>query len=530
MQRIALFLILALIVPSLPVGAQANVDCGIVDAIDYPIGGISLENDDFGMYRAAWGGYHAGMDMAFERPGEVIRAAARGRVTFSDPAGWGTEKGVVVIEHIFPDRSVAFTLYGHMEPTAEAPFPPVGRCVERGDIVGTVGRPQNSAPHLHYEIRRMRASTGGPGYWTTNPQDGGWFHPVEFTERWRLRLNPAFRALISATSAPVAPPMWQPDGSAIFATQGAVEQRLPATNSAANPDPVWALHVNGLVSAAPLPDGRVLGMTERGQMYIVAGGRFVSSWLPSSPLKTGPLRVADALVWLDTANRAVAYTAEGQPVWQTEPLGLRVERYAVSGGLLAVATENNGTYALTVISAAGGIVYAGQAPAPITPIPAPNSGFLITVGSQISLLTADGQLRPLIDAGRALGRGSYAVRDAAGNLYVYPGSGREVYAYAPDGGLRWSARLSGFAGNPPLIAVGGGCLVYVLTGEGTLNALRTVDGTLLGMARLYAGGDQGRAGARVLSVLPGELVQFSAGYLSTAIVDGLALTGLPACG
>src|SRR5512147_2756818 len=83
--------------------AQGRDPCGLVDSIDYPIDGISVDHDDFGMYRAGFNGRHTGIDMAFGRYGDPVRAAARGRVTFADPAGWDTEKGVVIIEHTFPD-------------------------------------------------------------------------------------------------------------------------------------------------------------------------------------------------------------------------------------------------------------------------------------------------------------------------------------------------------------------------------------------------------------------------------------------
>src|SRR6476660_838507 len=76
--------------------AQGTDSCGVVDAIDYPIDGISIDHDDFGMYRAGFDGRHTGIDMAFDRYGDPVRAAARGRVTFSDPNGWDTEKGVVI--------------------------------------------------------------------------------------------------------------------------------------------------------------------------------------------------------------------------------------------------------------------------------------------------------------------------------------------------------------------------------------------------------------------------------------------------
>mgnify|MGYP005846801739 FL=1 len=508
----------------LPAHAQLQEDCGVVDAIDYPIDGFSIEHDDFGLYRGIFNGYHAGIDLAFGRLGAPIRAAARGRVTFSDPEGWDTEKGVVVIEHIFPDGSTYFSLYGHMEERGGHTFPRVGACVDRGEIIGAVGRPRQSAPHLHYEIRRMRASTGGPGYWSADPLQAGWTHPIEFTERWRLRFNPAFRHMITATAAPSAPPLWQPDGSAVFISRTMIEQQTFQDETA------WQLSVRNLAGVVNLPGGRILGRTLGNQMIVFEGGRFVASWQSDLPLRTAPLRLSEHIVFLTEDNRVVAYDADGSLRWQTGPLGTYVERHMVSGDLLAVAGEQDGAYLLWVINAAGEVVYAAAAPAPVIPLQAPTGGFLILVASQISLLDTTLQLRPLIDAGRALSRASQATYDQAGNIYVYPGYGTYLYAFGPDGALRWETRLPSPPMQAPLLGVGSGCLVYTLMPDGALLAYRAVDGALRGMAPLYAGGERQNANARYLSVLPGDQVRFSAGYLTVATVDGPALANMSDCG
>src|SRR5437764_13943534 len=86
--------------------AKAQDPCGVVDAIDYPIDGISIEHDDFGMYRAVFGGYHTGIDMAFNRYGDPVRASARGRVTLDDPAGLHREKRAGTTRHTLPDDRI----------------------------------------------------------------------------------------------------------------------------------------------------------------------------------------------------------------------------------------------------------------------------------------------------------------------------------------------------------------------------------------------------------------------------------------
>ncbi|MEP7286001.1 MAG: PQQ-binding-like beta-propeller repeat protein [Chloroflexota bacterium] len=500
--------------------AQDSNPCGVVDAIDYPVDGVSIEHDDFGMYRAGFNGRHTGIDMAFGRYGDPVRASARGRVTFSDPAGWDTEKGVVILEHTFPDDSVFFTLYGHMEETNGHTFPKVGDCVGRGQVIGSVGHPLHGAPHLHYEIRRMKASTGGPGYWSVDPLDGGWMHPIDFTEQWRLRLSPAFRQMLSAGGAPTAPPLWHDGGTVTFAEEYHLEQR------SADSQTVWRLDTQGLDGIINLPDGRLLGRTTDDQILVVDGvaGRFTASWKPDRPLKSPPLRLGDSVVFLADDNRAVSYDVDGKLRWQTDPLGTHIERYAQSGDHLAiVAGQDSDTFNLTVIDPTGKVLYQAAAGAPIVPVAVANGGFIIMVTSQVALLGSDMTVKPLMDVGQALGRNSRIARDAQGNVFIYPGQGQRIYAYAANGGLRWQAALPTPQLEPPLLGVGDGCLLYVLTSDGSLLAYRAADGAVRGLTSLYAGGIKGHPASRFLNVSPDDQVQFSAGYLSIATIDGPTL-------
>ncbi len=500
--------------------AHAQTACGVVDSIDYPIDGISIVHDDFGMYRAVFNGRHTGIDMAFDRYGNPVRAAARGRVTFSDPAGWDTEKGVVIIEHVFPDGSIYFTVYGHMEPINGHPFPKVGQCVEKGDIVGAVGHPAQSAPHLHYEIRENKAGVGGPGYWSVDPLDGGWLHPIDFTEQWQLRLNPAFRKMVTASGGPTAPPLWQADGTVVFAEEYHLTQRT------VDGEKLWRLDVQGLTGVINIPDGRLLGRTTDDQIIIVDRGRFVSAWKADRPLRSPPLRLADSVVFVANDNHVVSYNIDGSLRWQTPPLGTHIEGYAQSGDLLGVSTGQDGVFKLWVIDPSGAILYQATAPAPVTLTAAPDGGFFVMVASQIGLLGRDLHWKPLMDVGQALGRGSQLALDPQGNAIVYPGRGQTIYAYGANGGLRWQVKLTSPQMQPPLVGAGSGCLAYVLTSDGALLAYRAVDGAFRGRTSLYAGGNHGHAASRFLKVSSDGQVEFSAGYLSIATIDGPTLANM----
>jgi murein DD-endopeptidase MepM/ murein hydrolase activator NlpD len=501
----------------------ANAPCGVVDAIDYPIDGLTFERDDFGLYRPGFGGRHAGVDMAFARYGDPVKAMARGRVTLADPNAWDTEKGVVIIEHVMPDGSIVFSLYGHMEPINGHVFPTVGQCVTIGEVVGGVGNPSRGAPHLHFEVRTREASQGGPGYAIAEPLDSGWLHPIDFIEAWQLRLRPAFRSMITASGAPTAPPVLEADGSAVFASETHLERRTASGGT------LWRLDVGRLVGIMALADGRILGRTADDQIVVVTDGNFSAYWKPDRPLETPPLAVAGAIVFVGTDQRVVSYSATGDVLWQAGPFGDHLEKAVVSGDLLALSTGNGGNFNLYVLTGQGKILFQAAAQSPIVPSAAQNGGFYVMVGPQVGRLGPDGQWLPFLDAGIVLGRAAQITVDKFGEVYLYPGYGEKLFAFS-GGKLRWTTKLVGVTLQPPLLEVGGGCLLYVLTGDGALQAYKTSDGSLGGTATLYPGGARSHSAARWLRVDANDRVQFSAGYLTVASVDGPTLAGIGACG
>ncbi len=183
-----LFLLFA--APALAQEASQAAPCGLVDELRDPLEPLTLRYDDFGIFRARFGGQHVGLDIGFgeDAVGAPVFATARGQVTYADPYGWDTEGGVIVLAHRFPDGSHAYSLYGHIVPEGET-FPAVGRCVEAGTVLARIGIPALSAPHLHFEFRDFLPDSGGPGYVPGNPLEAGWFHPLDFAAAWRLRLN-----------------------------------------------------------------------------------------------------------------------------------------------------------------------------------------------------------------------------------------------------------------------------------------------------------------------------------------------------
>ncbi|HVO43249.1 MAG TPA: peptidoglycan DD-metalloendopeptidase family protein [Aggregatilineales bacterium] len=516
-----ILLLVAAIVPS-RLQAQDDTPCGIVDSIDYPIDGISIDYDDFGMYRAPFNGWHTGIDMAFGRYGDPVRAAARGRVTYSDTKGWDTEKGVVIIQHFFPGGLQYFTLYGHMEELNGFKFPKAGQCVEKGEIIGAVGHPSRGAPHLHYETRTRAAVSGGPGYFSSDPLDAGWLHPIDFTEGWKLRFSPAFRSMVTAGGGQIGPPVWRPDGHVVFAEYYHLEERD------ADSQRVWRLDMQGLEGIVGLPDGRILARTIDDQIIILDGQRFDQTWKADRDLRSAPMLLGNAIAFLGADNRIVAYNLDGTLRWQTDSLGDYVDSYTQSGERLAVSAAQGSVYKVAVIDSSGAVVYRATAPSPVS-ITAAAGGFYLLVATQIDRLGPDLKLTPLMDVGQALWHNSQIAMDGQGSAVIYPGQGRQVFAYNANGGIRWAATLPEIPRETPLIGIGSGCLAYVLTSDGSLLAYRMTDGALRGLATLYAGGTQSQSAARFLHVSPTDQVQFSAGYLSIATIDGPTLAAMP-CG
>ena len=211
---------------SSPTYAQSS-DCGVADTINYPI-----ETSLFTMAQGFavssprhQGRYHTGEDwygMRNQSYGQPVRAAARGRVTYSYALGWGRDGGVVIIEHEFPDGTVAYTQYGHMMETDAYPFPTRFECVEPGQVIGAIGdaRP---APHLHFEVRVANPDVPGPGYSWTNPFDENFRNPQKFVANMQARLQRGYAwHVLTASGNPIAdyshfaPPLLLSDNSMLF--------------------------------------------------------------------------------------------------------------------------------------------------------------------------------------------------------------------------------------------------------------------------------------------------------------------------
>jgi hypothetical protein len=533
-RTICVFILIFLTVPA---AAQPSLNplCGVVDALDYPIDisdTLSRGYDDFALYRARFGGNHVGIDIGFDRHTEPVYAVARGRVTYADPEGWDTEKGVVIIEHIFPDGRTVYTLYGHMEQTDTVFFPRVNSCVERGEVVGVIGDPSRGRPHLHYEIRNFMPGDGGPGYVTGNPTLVGWYHPLDFTELWRLRLTAAYIGSITFSDVPSLPPVSLDSGVFVIASSNALQGFVTPDTS------LWRVTTDGVVTGlVGLPGDRVAARTRSGQMVILRAGRYESVWTvtgPEAPL----IAIGESLIFLTDGGGVAAYTANGERLWelppqaaivstQTDTTPPRVVSFEANGDQIAVAIRSSGEVSWRLIDASGRLIY--ETSFENTPVVAPIStgGWLALDGTTLYRVDGD-QRSELTRINPVPGRWAKLVTDVVGNSYVYVGDPTAMLlALDPAGEVRWHIQYPFPVGVlPPLMAVGGGCLLYTLDVDGMLNVFSTVNGTLVNQHKVYAGGiESSSPRARLLRADEFERVIVGSGFLTTVALDGTALGG-----
>lgn len=521
-----LFIVTAFAGPARPSDAvaQSNADCGIVTAIDYPLeinDTFTRSFDDFGRFRRRFDGLHTGIDLAFQRHLEPVRAAADGRVTYADPEGWDTELGVVIIRHDFPDGSVYYSLYGHMEESVTVRFPTVGACVRRGDVIGLIGDPSLSAPHLHYEIRDFMPNDGGPGYVQVNPRLQGWFHPLDFTDQWRIRLGTGYLGSVTLDSAPDVPPVMLDTGVIVAATGPTVRAlSLPDTS-------LWQItgtaDVTGIVA---LPGGQVASVTKAGAVSVFADGRYAARWQVTPP-PVAPVELAGALV-MPGGDRLTAYDMAGQTLWQTDALyntPQQVIALTANETTVALTTRVRGRYLWRLLDAAGNVLFERSLARPPVAATGPGASWTLLDGTE--LLRVDGATsRGIGSIDQTHGSGARMTVDALGNSTIYLDDDASTFlSVSATGELRWQATYPLLnAPEPPLVAAGSVCMLATLDSDGVLNLFDANTGQLAQQLFLYAGGTStARPDARLLRADTSDRLLVGAGFHSIVLLDGAAL-------
>ena len=173
---------------------QRGAPCGVVDILDFPVGAPDGQGFaarwSFGRNSGRYNGIHAGEDWARsggQSLGQPVTSVGHGSVTYAQPLGWGVDRGVVIVRHVFPDGSTILSFYGHLDPLSVVLR--AGDCVARGDQVGAIGKPRGS-PHLHFEIRDHTPDDPGTGYWPVDPRLAGWQPPSDYIWVYRIETSP----------------------------------------------------------------------------------------------------------------------------------------------------------------------------------------------------------------------------------------------------------------------------------------------------------------------------------------------------
>lgn len=526
----AIFLLICLLLGA-PVDAQ-GAPCGVVDAIDYPIDireTLNERYDDFALFRRRFGGNHTGIDIAFNRRGETVYAAARGQVTYSDPEGWDTEKGVVIVRHVFPDNSIAYSLYGHMEESETQQFPNVGSCVNIGDPVGTVGWPSRGLPHLHYEIRDFLPDDGGPGYVTDNPLLEGWFHPLDFTLRWRLRLAGGYIDSMNFNTAPSLPPVLLDTGEVAIAVGDRIE------TYAGNGFTSWRVTMPDVITGiAGLPGGRVVAQAANGQAVTLQNGRYLGVWQVDGVDSPFHL-IGETVVFANQDGGLSAYAPDGTLQWTHAGVGgggmgatpVDFSRGSINGGQVSLSLRReDGAVEWSALDATGQVT--SEMTFPRTPVAAavPN-GWVILAGTSLYRTTSGG-VEQYGTVSPPPGLNARITADAMGNAYIYLNDSQStLLAVDAAGGVRWRSYYPWQgSGVPPVLQVDNGCALYALDRDGALRIFDAQDGGLLAERRLYAGGNRNDSpAARLIQPLGANQVLVSAGFLSVYLLDANAMTG-----
>lgn len=507
-----------------PVTAQTTAPCGYVDAIDYPLDindTVRRNFDDFALYRQRWGGLHTGFDLAFDRYGEQIYAAARGRVTLANLEEWDSERGVIVIEHTLESGEIFYTLYGHIEESPIYPLPRVDSCVARGDIIAVIGDPDQSRPHLHYEIRDFLPNSGGPGYVSTNPMLQGWYHPLEFTTMLRARLNGTLAQNVPFNIVPTLPPVLLDNGLLAIAHEKAIN--VVAASGAI----LWSVSVtddiNGLIG---LSDNRIVARTATGSAFTVQNGRYLAQWQVS--ISESPIyKLGETLIFASEQGALTAFNASGDQVWELPaPNGASgILDFNANGSSLAIATRVADNILWRVVDANGAVELEANLVFPPTTTPN-GTGWLLLTGSQVFKSQGDvfSALGTLSATGRSsMGAFAAMVSDSQNNTYIFAGGNDStLLSLSPSGAVRWQVDYPVELRSPtPLLSISPqACALYTLDPDGMLNAFDPNDGDLIAQVPIYAGGRAGNVNGRMLHAFSGEGLVISSGFLSTWVMNG----------
>jgi hypothetical protein len=466
--------------------AAAQDQCGVVTSIAFPVDPAAFHvAQDFGTPSPRHQGrYHNGEDWYGGRGtsyGQPVRAIADGRVTYSAPTGWGRDGGVVIIEHTFPDGSIAYSMYGHMEQTDTHPFPARYGCIKAGDIVGTVGNAR-PAPHLHFEIRTNQPDLPGAGYTATLPDELGWRKPSQFVQNWTTWLSPAHVWHLDAGDNLIAPPLELPDHSLLFLDSTRLRDLTPDGRV------LWRINLQEPAVGLSWLDGAPLLSYANGtKMQSINGdGTLGRSWATQAVnlrLEAPPIVSGDYLLFHTPENALITFTSDRTSATRWDDVST-IRRTFVAPNLIGLMVEGvDGRYILSFSPDGqflGREVWDGLGSFGASP----DGNLLAYTEGGLWKIDATGTWTNLKADVPPTGESSAILQQADGRLFLLSGEATPyLYAFNPDGSPIWQVDTGEIGGASTLTQYGG--VLLLTTTFGHIMAFQADSGALCNRTQVY---------------------------------------------
>lgn len=486
--RFAPLALLLCLTPALIGPARAQTpQCGYVDSIGYPIDTDSFRLvQDYGAPSGRHQGrYHTGEDWYGGRGtsyGQPVHAIAAGRVTFSSPNGWGRDGGVVIIEHAFPDGTVAYSQYGHMTETDRIIFPFVYTCVREGDIIGAVGdaRP---APHLHFEMRVNNPDIPGPGYTWTDPALGGWRDPGKLVRNWGTWLSRAasWHADLIDEAGPLTTPVMLEDLSLIYLDTGRVARLSPDGRV------LWRVNLTQPAAGLlPAFDGAALIYTDGRAQIVLRDGSLGETWtlgasFDPATVSGGPLRAGDQFLFHTPEDALIALDATGRSIlWRLEGIP-QPARWHVTGPLLGLIIGEDRLLTIALGSAEPAVMDEARLREPAALASAANGELLVYGRGGLWRVDETGTWSLELADAPPGGRSSAVASAPDGSLYLF--DGETIVAYDSARAPRWQADLPAVDGAAALTLHGDQLLLA--SSDGLIAALQASSGAVCSQTWIF---------------------------------------------
>lgn len=483
----AILFVVTLTIPAASAAAQPQ--CGTARAVQFPVDPAVFQlAQDFGAASPRHQGrFHTGEDWTLPNGaalGQVVYAPADGRVAFSSANAWGGDGGVIILEHTFPDGTVAYSMFGHLGEAGGISFPAALSCVRIGEPLATIAdvRP---APHIHIEIRVGDNLTPGAGYTWDTPEAAGLRRPTKFLTNQALQLSAGYRWRVDLAdeAGPFGAPVALDDLSLIY-LDGDRVNRITSDGRLLWRTPLTAPAV-GLFPAAEGSGAWIVYADGRWQRAARDGalGETLETGVPVARL----LLTTPARRFVQAADgRIAAFDAAGSLIWNTGDslppvIGVAIE--PASGRLALMSRDAQGGGGFLLLTADGETLDRAELaePAPLAFAP---GGALWTYTRGGLWWVDEAGAWSLADPAAAPGGASAALAfPATGERAQF--DGQTLTVYAPDGTPRWQAVTGAIAGPNALQALDGRLLLVSAHGE--LIGWRLSDGAECGRTRLWGG-------------------------------------------